>query len=271
MPELPEVETTRRGIAPHLLNKKITQVIVRNRQLRWPVPARLSSILQGQTVRAVSRRGKYLLIEVASGTLLVHLGMSGSLRVLPCTTPVEKHDHLDIVFNHEQCLRLRDPRRFGAVLWTRDDPLQHHLLKQLGPEPLSKAFSASYLFAKAARRKVSIKQFIMDSKVVVGVGNIYASEALFLAGIHPKRQAGRISLERFENLVKAIKKVLQAAIKQGGTTLRDFTASDGKPGYFKQQLNVYARGGEACLVCGKPIKQIVLGQRSTYYCSQCQK
>ena len=271
MPELPEVETTRRGIAPHLLNHTIEQVIVRNRQLRWPVPTKLSSLLQGQSVLAVKRRGKYLLIEVANGTLLVHLGMSGSLRVLPCSMPAEKHDHVDIVFSHNQCLRLRDPRRFGAVLWTDEDPLQHKLLKQLGPEPLSKAFSATYLIEKAARRKVTIKQFIMDSKIVVGVGNIYASEALFLAGIHPKRQAGRISLERLDKLVKAIKKVLQAAIKQGGTTLRDFTASDGKPGYFSQQLNVYGRSGEACPRCGKPVKQMILGQRSTYYCSHCQK
>jgi formamidopyrimidine-DNA glycosylase len=201
----------------------------------------------------------------------MHLGMSGSLRVLPCNTPAQKHDHLDLVLHNGQCLRFRDPRRFGTVLWTREDPLHHKLLKQLGPEPLSGQLSGEYLWQRSRGRKLTIKQFIMDSKIVVGVGNIYANEALFLAGIHPRRQAGRISRERYALLAKAIKQVLRAAIKQGGTTLRDFTASNGEPGYFRLKLRVYERAGQPCTHCGNPIKHTVIGQRSSYYCSQCQK
>jgi formamidopyrimidine-DNA glycosylase len=271
MPELPEVETTRRGITPHLQNQIIEDVIVRQRQLRWPVPRNLKTMLHGQSIEQIDRRGKYLLLKTANGTLIMHLGMSGSLRVLPCNTPAQKHDHLDLVLHNGQCLRFRDPRRFGTVLWTREDPLHHKLLKQLGPEPLSGQLSGEYLWQRSRGRKLTIKQFIMDSKIVVGVGNIYANEALFLAGIHPRRQAGRISRERYALLAKAIKQVLRAAIKQGGTTLRDFTASNGEPGYFRLKLRVYERAGQPCTHCGNPIKHTVIGQRSSYYCSQCQK
>lgn len=270
MPELPEVETTRRGIEPHLLQHKIKDVVIRQRKLRWPIPRNLADNLRQQTILAVQRRGKYLLIRTQPGTLIIHLGMSGSLRILPCVTPAEKHDHFDLVLNDGQCMRLRDPRRFGAVLWTSGDPLQHTLLRSLGPEPLETDFNAEYLARCAAGRKVNVKQFIMDSKVVVGVGNIYANEALFMAGIHPRRAAGKISRPRFQLLVSAIKQVLRAAIKQGGTTLRDFTSSEGKPGYFRQQLLVYDRAGQPCSQCGKAISHCVLGQRSTYYCTHCQ-
>ena len=271
MPELPEVETTRRGIAPHIENNVITEVIVRNRSLRWPIPKGLNNKLKNQKVLSVLRRGKYLLIKTRAGNLIIHLGMSGSLRILPTTRPAEKHDHFELQFKDGSCLRLRDPRRFGAVLWSKDNPLEHKLLTQLGPEPLKKEFHDTYLFEQSRNRKTTVKQFIMDSKIVVGVGNIYASESLFLAGIHPKRLAAKISKQRYLRLTKTIKQVLTEAIKQGGTTLKDFTASDGKPGYFKQQLNVYDRKDEPCLKCKKPIKHITLGQRSTFYCSGCQK
>lgn len=271
MPELPEVETTRRGIAPHLQSKTIREVIVRQPRLRWPVPRKLNALLRDRTIERIERRGKYLLLMLANGTLIIHLGMSGSLRILPCTTPAEKHDHLDIVLQNGQCLRFRDPRRFGTVLWTREDPLQHKLLKLLGPEPLSDEFGGDYLWQRSRARKIAIKPFIMDSKIVVGVGNIYANEALFLAGIHPKRPAGRISRQRYALLAEAIKQVLHAAIRQGGTTLRDFTSSDGKPGYFRQQLHVYERADQPCKQCGTSLKHTVIGQRSSFYCPQCQK
>jgi formamidopyrimidine-DNA glycosylase len=270
MPELPEVETTRRGIASHIEDNIIDKIIVRNRSLRWPIPAGLNKKLSHQKINAVTRRGKYLLIYTDVGTLILHLGMSGSLRIIPTNTPAEKHDHFEIQFINGICLRLRDPRRFGAVLWTQSDPLQHKLLLNLGPEPLDSEFNNTHLFQKSHQRKTTVKQFIMDSKVVVGVGNIYASESLFLAGIDPRRLAGTVSKEQYQLLTKAIKKILSAAIKQGGTTLKDFTSSDGKPGYFKQKLKVYDRNDQPCLVCNKPIIQITLGQRSTYYCSDCQ-
>lgn len=270
MPELPEVETTRRGIAPHIEGKTVRDVIVRHHQLRWPVPRGLKATLVVHKVKSVSRRAKYLLIEFDHGTLIVHLGMSGSLRIIDGALPADKHDHVDIVFESGRALRLTDPRRFGAVLWTRDDPQQHDLIAHLGPEPLSDTFSGDYLYQRSRGRKGTIKQFIMDGKIVVGVGNIYANESLFLAGINPKRLAGRISRERYDTLAEAIKQVLAAAIKQGGTTLRDFVGGDGRPGYFAQQLNVYGREGEPCRVCGTPIKHLVLGQRSTYYCPNCQ-
>jgi len=271
MPELPEVETTRKGIAPHLQGRTVREVIVRQRKLRWPVPRNLNALLQNQVIEQIDRRGKYLLLRMNKGTLLIHLGMSGSLRILPSQTPVQKHDHVDIVLDNGQCLRLRDPRRFGAVLWTRGDPLQHKLLAALGPEPLSNAFDADYLWQKSRGRKLAIKAFIMDSKVVTGVGNIYANEALYLAGIHPGRAAGRIARARYAELVNAIKQVLEAAIRQGGTTLRDFTASDGKPGYFRQQLHVYEREQRPCHQCGKPLQQVVISQRASYYCRYCQR
>ena len=270
MPELPEVETTRRGILPYIQGHVIKHIIVRDRRLRWPVPRDLNSKLQGQAILEVSRRGKYLLLTTAVGSLIIHLGMSGSLRVLACDTPHEKHDHVDIVIDTNQCLRLRDPRRFGAVLFTDTDPLQHELLRDLGPEPLSSALSGDYLYGKSRKRTASIKAFIMDSHVVVGVGNIYANEALFAAGIHPRRAAGKVTREQYRLLVQAIKAVLRAAIKAGGTTLRDFTRSDGKPGYFRQSLQIYGREGEACPKCGKAITQAVIAQRATYYCTHCQ-
>ena len=271
MPELPEVETTRRGIEPYIKGAMVTDVIVRQRQLRYPVPPVLLTDLPGQCIKAVERRGKYLLIGTDAGTVIIHLGMSGNLRLLELTAPVEKHDHLDIVIENEFCLRFHDPRRFGAVLWTCDDPAEHKLLASLGPEPLGKSFSGEYLYERSRKRRQSIKQFIMDSHIVVGVGNIYASEALFLAGIRPRLAAGKISRQRCDELVKAIKKILRAAIKQGGTTLRDFVGGTGKPGYFKQRLNVYGRAGEPCSRCETPIKQLRLGQRASYYCPHCQR
>jgi formamidopyrimidine-DNA glycosylase len=271
MPELPEVETTRRGIAPHVEGKDVSEVIVRHQQLRWPVPHGLKKTLQGQRINSVSRRAKYLLLDFDHGTLIIHLGMSGSLRIIDNALPAEKHDHLDIVLNNGKALRLTDPRRFGAVLWTKDHPEAHELLAHLGPEPLSEAFTPDTLYQRSRQRHSSIKQFIMEGKVVVGVGNIYASEALFLAGINPKAISGKVSKPRYEKLTIAIKQVLAAAIAQGGTTLRDFVGGDGKPGYFAQQLNVYGRVGEPCHRCGMAIKQITQGQRSSYYCPKCQR
>ena len=268
MPELPEVETTRRGIEPHLLNHTIKSVVVRHRGLRWPIPGDLEKQLAGQRIKSITRRGKYILLGVKNGTAIIHLGMSGSLRRVNCSVTPEKHDHVDFVLG-QYCIRFKDPRRFGAILFTNDDPLQHKLLKHLGPEPLNKEFNGDYLFQRSRNRKISIKQFIMDSKVVVGVGNIYVSESLFYAGINPNRQAGKISKIRYLELAKAIKKVLRAAIRQGGTTLQDFTNSDGNPGYFKQKLAVYGREGEPCILCGKPIKHVVQGQRASSYCSHC--
>ena len=271
MPELPEVETTRRGIREHVEQQIVKKVIIRQPKLRWPIPARLTKILPGQKIHSISRRAKYLIFSCDAGHVILHLGMSGSLRVLDANIPAEKHDHIDFIFTNGKCLRLRDPRRFGAVLFTKDDPAQHKLLKSLGPEPLSKPFTAEYLFTISRKRKLTIKSFIMDSKIVVGVGNIYASEALFRAGVHPKRAAGKVTKEKYTLLSTAIKEVLTEAIKAGGTSLRDFTQSDGKPGYFKQSLNVYGRKGEPCNNCKKPITQSVIAQRSTYYCTQCQK
>jgi formamidopyrimidine-DNA glycosylase len=270
VPELPEVETARRGIEPHMLNRAVTTVVVRNKNLRWPVPRSLVDSLPGQRIHAITRRGKYLLLHTPAGTALLHLGMSGSLRVLPSETPAEKHDHLDIVLDNGRALRLHDPRRFGTLLWTTSDPARHKLLRTLGPEPLADEFDGDYLFAKARRRKVAIKNFIMNSHIVVGVGNIYASEALFLARINPQRAAGKVSRERYQALAKSIRKVLNAAIKAGGTTLRDFSRADGEPGYFRQYLRVYDREGKACERCGGRIRSRVTGQRSTYYCPKCQ-
>lgn len=269
MPELPEVETTCRGIRPHITGREITDLIVHQRQLRWPVPAQLKSSLKGQRIHSVGRRAKYLLLESTSGCLIVHLGMSGSLHIVANGVPAQKHDQVDFVFGNT-ILRFHDPRRFGSIHWTRRDPLRHKLLRNLGPEPFSEAFSARYLYDRAASRKVSIKNFIMNSGIVAGVGNIYASEALFLSGIHPQRAAGRIALCRYEKLVANIKHVLSTAIDAGGTTLRDFTREDGRPGYFSQKLNVYNRRGEPCPVCGHPILLRTLGQRSSFYCGQCQ-
>ena len=269
MPELPEVETTRRGIAPHLDGQRLTGAVVRQPRLRYPVTKHLGAVVRGRTVLRTGRRGKYLLLETDGGSLLLHLGMSGSLRVLPARTPPGPHDHLDLLFG-SSCLRLRDPRRFGLVLWTTEPVLEHPLLAKLGPEPLSPEFSADYLHHASRHRRTSVKQLIMDSHVVVGVGNIYASEALFRAGILPVRQAGRVSMDRYVRLVEAIQEVLASAIRQGGTTLRDFVREDGNPGYFRNELMVYGRSGDPCPTCGTPVRQRVLGQRSTFYCVRCQ-
>lgn len=271
MPELPEVETTRRGIVGHCVGKKVDRVVVRDGRLRWPVPQALVRQLPGQIIEAVERRGKYLLLRTQAGTLLMHLGMSGSLHVVSAATQVQKHDHLDIVLSDQSCLRLRDPRRFGAALWTVGDPLLHPLLVKLGPEPLGEDFHADYLYQRSRGRRTAVKQFIMDSRVVAGVGNIYANEAMFGAGIRPVRTAGSLSLARCERLVRMIRQVLQQALEHGGTTLRDFRKSDGMPGYFQQQLSVYGRAGLSCPVCERSVRLVRLGQRATYYCAHCQR
>lgn len=270
MPELPEVETTRRGIAPHAEGKRIDALDVRDGRLRWPVPATLAAWAQGQTIQAINRRGKYLLLRLDKGTLLVHLGMSGSLRVLPNNKIAQKHDHIDLRLHDGTRLRYNDPRRFGAWLFTEADINQHPLISHLGPEPLSEAFQASYLYACTRRRKSKIKSLIMDARIVVGVGNIYANEALFLSGIYPHKAAGRLSKQMCERLVSNIRYVLNRAIKLGGTTLRDFVGGDGKPGYFAQSLKVYGQVGQACRACGTPIKELRTNQRSTCYCPNCQ-
>ena len=270
MPELPEVETSRRGIEPHILNKKVTEVVIRQKQLRWPITPTLKKQLTGQVIQQVERRGKYILLRTDAGTVIMHLGMSGSLRILKKSIAPEKHDHFDIAFSNKKVLRFRDPRRFGSVLWTKADPLQHKLLINLGPEPLSKDFTAEYLFKASRNRKLAIKTFLMNSHIVVGVGNIYANESLFSAGINPKGAANKISLPRYEKLVPIIKNILERSIEQGGTTLKDFINEDGKPGYFQQTLAVYGRAGEPCNNCDKTIKQITQAQRSTFYCTNCQ-
>ncbi len=274
MPELPEVEVTRRGIAPSLTGKPLLAAIARVPALRYPLPANLEQLLQGRRLLDVRRRGKYLLLDFSSGHLLIHLGMSGSLRLVPADQPPEKHDHLDLVFDAGRravALRLRDPRRFGAVLWLEGDPGRHPLLKVLGIEPLSEEFDPSWLKAQLAGLKAAIKPVLMDSHRVVGIGNIYASESLFRAGIDPRTPAGRVSLKRLERLVLAIKQTLAAAIEAGGSSLRDFIQSDGSSGYFQQQYFVYGRTGEACRVCGRPIRELRQGQRASFYCAGCQR
>lgn len=271
MPELPEVETTLRGIAPHLSQRRIADVVVRNPKLRWPIPNDLPQLLRGHVIRGLRRRAKYLLIEFEHGTLILHLGMSGSLRIQPRGTPAEKHDHFDLVLEDGQLMRLRDPRRFGAVLWHADDVAQHPLLAALGPEPLGPDFNGEYLHLVTRSRSAAIKMTIMDSHLVVGVGNIYANESLFRAGIRPQLAANKLSLPRCRCLAQNIKEVLLEAITQGGSTLRDFVHSDGSSGYFQQNYFVYGRTGESCRVCGSIIKQIRQGQRSTFYCPTCQR
>ncbi len=271
MPELPEVETTRRGIAPHIAGRRVREVTVRQRQLRWPVSRRLDSDLPGQRIDTVDRRAKYLLLGTQAGTAIVHLGMSGTLRVLPRSAPPAAHDHLDVTLDDGAVLRFNDPRRFGSWHWTRRPPATHPLLKDLGPEPLGDDFDGAHLYRRARGRRAAIKNLIMDSHVVAGVGNIYASEALFRAGIHPARPAGRIALARMVTLADAIRAVLGEAIRQGGTTLRDFTDSDGQPGYFQQELLAYGRAGEPCTRCGEPLRHRVIGQRATYFCVRCQR
>ncbi len=270
MPELPEVETTRRGIAPLMEGRTLRGLIVREARLRWPVTPTLKRLLPGQRIVAVARRAKYLLLRLDSGTLIVHLGMSGSLRILPADTPAGPHDHIDLLFD-DRCLRLRDPRRFGALLWTRRDPARHKLLRALGPEPFDASFNGEYLYRQARKRHGPVKTLIMDAKVVAGVGNIYASEALFRAGIHPQRPCNRIAQARFERLAETIKAVLAEAIAQGGTTLRDFQQADGQAGYFSVQLQVYEREGAPCPRCAAPIVRRRIGQRSSYFCGHCQR
>jgi formamidopyrimidine-DNA glycosylase len=268
MPELPEVEVTMRGLAPEVTGRVISGVTIRERRLRWPISPEVAA-LAGRKVRGIRRRAKYLLVDCGDGHLILHLGMSGSLRVLPCDTPAGKHDHFDLVLG-ERVLRLRDPRRFGAVLWTRsvDD---HPLLAHLGIEPLSSALGAAKLHALTRGHRTAIKQFLMDGRKVVGVGNIYASESLFRAGIHPRMKASRISLEKSAKLSAAIKHTLKKAIRAGGSTLRDFVGVDGNAGYFQQRHWVYDRAGMPCRRCKTPIRKIVQGQRATFYCPACQK
>ncbi|WP_299733419.1 bifunctional DNA-formamidopyrimidine glycosylase/DNA-(apurinic or apyrimidinic site) lyase [uncultured Endozoicomonas sp.] len=271
MPELPEVETTRRGIEPYIEGHNVAEVVVRDSRLRWPVPENINQILKGKTILSVKRRAKYLLLDTGSGHLIIHLGMSGSLRVMTEDAPVGKHDHIDIIFTNGQKLRYTDPRRFGAVLWTEAPIYEHKLLSHLGPEPLDGEFTAQRLFLLSRKKSQAVKTFIMDNKVVVGVGNIYASEALFKAGIRPDTPCGKVSKQRYERLTDAIIETLAKAIEQGGTTLKDFVGGDGKPGYFKQELAVYGRAGQPCLNCGKPIQEIKLGNRSSCFCSKCQR
>ena len=270
MPELAEVETTRLGILPHIQGKVIAKIIIRQHQLRWPVPRELMTLLPGKQFTTVQRRGKYLLFSTDSGTMIVHLGMSGCLRIVNVDEPVRKHDHVDIIFETGGCLRYTDPRRFGSIHWTTADTNQHKLLRQLGPEPLSSAFNPRYLLRQAQNRRVCIKTFIMNSQIVVGVGNIYATESLFRAKIHPLQIAADLSEQQAQLLVQSIKNVLRAAIKQGGTTLRDFRKSDGRPGYFRQHLQVYGKAGKLCSVCSTQLKLLRINQRSTVFCPKCQ-
>jgi formamidopyrimidine-DNA glycosylase len=269
MPELPEVETSRRGIMPYVVGERVAGIVVRDRRLRWPVSREIDRCLPGQTIESLDRRAKYILFNTPAGTMILHLGMSGSVSIVEQGTPAAVHDHFDILLGSGKVLRYRDPRRFGSLHWC-EDPAEHWLLRNLGPEPLDDGFSGEYLWMRSRGRRVSVKPFIMNPGIVVGVGNIYASEALFIAGIHPRRAAGRISKQRYWQLADAIRRVLGRAIEAGGTTLRDFYGFNGEAGYFQQQLEVYGRDGRPCRRCGEPITSIVLGQRATYYCKRCQ-
>ena len=271
MPELPEVETTRRGIEPYVVGRRIKRLLVHDRRLRWPVDLSLVAAVTGSAIRRASRRAKYLLLETETGTLILHLGMSGSLRVLPVATPRIAHDHVDIELDSGQTLRFNDPRRFGCLMYTAGDPSAHPLLKSLAPEPLDDGFDAEYMVQITRRRSVAIKQLIMNARLVVGVGNIYASEALFRARIRPRRRARSLTRAECAKLVRAIKATLNLAVKAGGTTLRDYVGADGNPGYFRQRLYVYERAGQPCRVCGNGIKQFTQGARSTYWCPACQR
>lgn len=270
MPELPEVETSRRGIEPHLKGEIIRLLLVRQPRLRWPVPDDLPDRINGQTILSVQRRAKYLLLETGAGSVILHLGMSGSLCLVGQDKPAGKHDHLDFILHNGMALRFTDPRRFGAALWGGSNPLAHPLLARLGPEPLSADLTTAYLHRKSQGRRVSIKQLIMQGNIIAGIGNIYACEALFRAGILPSHPAASLSPEHHEALIYAIRGVLGEAITQGGTTLRDFVGADGKPGYFKQKLQVYGRGGMPCTHCDKPLKEVRMGQRATVFCENCQ-
>jgi len=271
MPELPEVETTRRGLAPHVEGRQVTGVVLRRPDLRWPIPAEVARQLPGRRIAAVRRRAKYLLLDTDAGdSALLHLGMSGMLRVLPAQTPVGVHDHVDIALDSGRVLRLTDPRRFGCLLWQPAGTV-HELLRDLGPEPLSDAFDGDWLFARSRGRSAPVKTFLMDQRIVVGVGNIYAAESLFRAGISPLRPAGRVSRQRYQALAQAARDILAHAITRGGTTLRDFLNPDGAPGYFEQELAVYGRGGLPCPRCGTPLRQASIGQRTSVWCPRCQR
>ncbi len=270
MPELPEVETTRRGIAPLIIGKKVASVEIHNASLRWPIPADLGLVLPDQVVLDVNRRSKYLMIGFDRGTLIIHLGMTGHLRIADRQHVRRKHDHVEIHFDDGKTMRFNDSRRFGAIFWTGNDPLKHERLANLGPEPFDDAFNAGALHQLSRNRTVAVKPFIMDAKVVVGVGNIYASEALFRAGLDPRKAAGKVSRAAYQRLVSAIRDVLEESIAAGGTTIRDFADKDDKPGYFKQELKVYGRTDQPCVACHSPVRQIRLGQRSTYFCPKCQ-
>jgi len=270
MPELPEVETTKKGIQPKTTGQVIQSIVIRNGSLRWPVDNALSQILPGLVILSVERRAKYLLLATASGHIIIHLGMSGNLRVLPQSTPVRKHDHIDLILDNGWLLRYHDPRRFGCWLWTEQPLIQHPLFKHLGPEPLTAAFNAETLSQQLVNRTLAIKHAIMQNTVVVGVGNIYANEALFMSKIHPRRPAKSLTADEIAALVTAIKQVLSNAIAQGGTTLKDFLTPDGKPGYFEQQLQVYGRVNQPCIHCRKPIQKIIQNQRASYFCTGCQ-
>ena len=268
MPELPEVEVSRMGISPHLLGQTISSITLRTLKLRWDIPQQLKR-LEGQVIRSITRRAKYLLIETDAGYAIIHLGMSGSLRVLDAEFPPGKHDHVDLRLSNGKILRYHDPRRFGAWLFSEDG--HHKVLANMGPEPLTDEFNAEYMLGKASNKRVAVKSFIMDNKVVVGVGNIYASESLFHARIHPTRPAGTLTQQEWMSLVAEIKRVLTIAIQQGGTTLKDFSQADGKPGYFAQELQVYGKAGKPCPCCGEKIEALKIGQRNTFFCLQCQK
>jgi formamidopyrimidine-DNA glycosylase len=270
MPELPEVETTRRGLEPHLTGQTILRLTIHDHRLRWPVDARLPQTLAGQRVESVERRAKYLLLRLTHGTVLWHLGMSGSLRIVPSELPTDAHDHIDLALTSGHTVRFNDPRRFGCMIYVTGDPHDHPLLAKLAPEPFAAAFDADYLWRVSRRRTVSVKQLIMNGQLVTGVGNIYASEVLFQAGIRPRRQGRSLKREEVTRLVAAIRKVLKQAIRVGGTTLRDYVSPDGNPGYFRQKLFVYERRGEPCRNCGAVIRGFTQGQRSTYYCPGCQ-
>lgn len=271
MPELPEVETTRRGLEPHLAGRRITAVTIRDARLRWPIDENFADRLRGQSIVRLRRRAKYLLIDLDRGTIILHLGMSGSLRMVDAAAPAGKHDHLDLEVDAEDVLRLTDPRRFGSAHYVDDDPDQHFLLRELGPEPLSEEFSAVELHARLHGRRASIKETLMNAHIVVGVGNIYASESLFRAGIDPRTRAGRISLRRCEALVAAVKDTLQDALRAGGSSLRDWHHADGSLGYFQQHYFTYDRAGQPCRRCEAPIRTLRQGQRATYFCPVCQK
>ncbi len=271
MPELPEVETTRRGLQPHLLGRRVLELVVRDPRLRWPVAPELAPWAAGRAVSSVQRRGKYLILDLDGGGLLVHLGMSGSLRLVPGAEPPGRHAHWDLRLDEGRRLRFTDPRRFGSLHRWQGDPSSHPLLRELGPEPLGPGFHGDYLYRRSRGRRLAVKSFLMDARVVAGVGNIYANEALFLAGLPPGRAAGRIGPERYTRLAAAVRSVLEDAIAAGGTTLRNFTSGDGRPGYFRQRLRVYGRTGAGCPVCGTPVQERRQGQRSTFFCPRCQR